>query len=115
MKIMNLVCVGGMLLTTACHDKITCGGVGLARVPPTDVTLSVGSSVQLRYETGGTCDPSHVTDADFHEVPLTWSTADTATVQLEPSTGRVTGLRTGTAVVTGRAPDVTFIVQVHVS
>jgi hypothetical protein len=106
-----LLLVVTTLGVTACADEV-CGGVGLERFPPADTTLTVGQSFVLRFEEGGTCDPDHVTDADFHPVVLAWTTPDTLVVRIDSATQRVTGLRVGDAVIT--APERGIVVNVHV-
>lgn len=72
-----------------------CAGIGLVRLVPVDTTIRVGQSFVIRYDEGGTCGP--VREADYHAVPLTWTTSDSLVVRLGPDAGRVTGLSVGDA------------------
>lgn len=98
------------VLTAACGDRITCAGVGLARLSPVDTTIGVGATFAVHYQEGGTCsDESH---AKYYDVPIVWHTADTAIVRLDSLSGRVTGRAIGDAHLS--AVDRALVVSVHV-
>ena len=80
---------------------------------PSDTTISIHGALAVRYQEGGTCNPGHAVDSDYHDVATTWFTADTALVQLDTVSGRVLARALGDARIspTGR----TFLtVTVHV-
>jgi hypothetical protein len=111
-RVLLSVILAGM--GTACHDHVTvCAGVGLVRFPPTDTTISVGASFILRYQEGGTCNPGHPAESDYHDVHLAWRTPDTAVVRLDSATARVTGLRTGDATLRPDGRDWKVLVHVR--
>lgn len=102
-----LFLIGAALLCSGCGDRV-CAGVEMVRAVPGDTTIHVGDSFTMRAEEGGSCDEVHITDP--HPVSLTWTTRDTLIVQVDSTTGRVTGRSPGDAHVAG---DV-FVVTVHV-
>jgi hypothetical protein len=97
-RIAILACVLGALGAASCGDKITCAGVGLVRVVPTDTTIGVQASFVARYQEGGTC--GDLTDARYNDVPVTWRTLDSTIIVLDSVAGKVTGRAVGDAHVT---------------
>ena len=104
-----LALLGIALLGIGCGDKV-CAGLELATVSPGDTTIAVGASFTIHAEQGGSCDGIHITDP--RPLALRWVTRDTAIVQVDSSTGRVTGRSPGDAQVT--EPGGGFVVKVHV-
>lgn len=84
-----------LILAVSCGDRITCAGVGLARVSPADTTIRVNDSFVARYEEGGTC--GDIADAHYQAVPVIWHTVDSAVVAVDSSSGRVTARTVGNA------------------
>src|SRR5262245_21796374 len=95
-------------------SKVTvpCAGIGLARIDPSDTTISVGQSFVARYYEGGMC----VGDEDSRHLELlpiaSWYSLDTTIVTVDSTTGRVTGRATGNGRVSARERG--FVVSVRV-
>jgi hypothetical protein len=86
-------CAGAIASMTACGD---CAGVGLSRIAVTEETIAVGASFVAAYEEGGSCS-NDVWSPSPQSVR--WTSAETAIVEVDSVTGRVTGKRVGDALV----------------
>jgi hypothetical protein len=84
--------LGAALFGSSCGD---CAGVGLSRLGETEHTIGVGQSFVATYEEGGSCDDR------FGPIPnrAHWTTAETAIVDVDSVTGRITGKKIGDALV----------------
>jgi hypothetical protein len=97
----------------ACADRLVCAPVGFVVLSPQDTTVAIGASFFLRYQEGGSCYPDHPAESDFHSVHVSWQTTDTAIVQLDTATARVTARQLGDAIITNQERGLSVTVHVR--
>jgi hypothetical protein len=90
----------------ACHEP-GCDGAVIARLDPPEKTIAVGESFVIHYDQASGCTEGTITEADFHAVNPTWTTAGTTVIVLDAAAGRVTGKHVGDADVSGGGAIVT--------
>lgn len=93
-----LLCLLASIAMTSCGDRITCAGMRLSRIVPSDTTIPVRTSFVARYQEGGTC--GDIGDAHYQTIAVTWFTSDSAIVSLDSTTGSIVGRAVGDAHVT---------------
>jgi hypothetical protein len=111
MKIHCILSILACGLSLGCTSQITCGGVGLARVTPSETSIRVGESITVHLQEGES--PCGNADEHWRDVSATWRTDDSLIIRVDSLLGRVTGLQIGDARVAAGQSDV-LSVLVHV-